>query len=163
MIPLIIAADFMNFTYLHNPCAGNVTVPIVMRAGTFTWASPKDLSWAFTFHVERVIEGSLAPGTRQAVVVIACDAPVDGGAAEAYLFKESQDSATYLKKVGEAEWGTDWGVPPSSIHIRFAKNFLYVDQCEDATSCDHYIVTTYALRDGTIVKVNELEHERKSP
>jgi hypothetical protein len=165
MLPLLLAVDFMNFTYNQNPCAGNVNVPVVMRNGSFSWMSSTDPSWGFEFHVDRVVQGSLKPGTRQAVVVIACDAPVDGGAAEAYLYDERKNGATFVAKVGEADWGSDWGEPPTSIHIRFTDKFLYVDQCLNVSECDaaDYIVTTYALREGKIVKVYEETHKRKFP
>ena len=163
MIGLIVAVDFMNFTYQHNPCAGNVPVPLVMRAGSFSWVSPKDASWGFDFHVDRVVEGSLAPKTRQAVVVIACDAPVDGGAAQAYLYDEVAGTARYIETVGEADWGSDWGESPDSIHVRFANGFLYVDRCANTSDCTQYLVTTYALRGGKFVKVYEETHERASP
>jgi hypothetical protein len=165
IVPFIVAVDFMNFTYTQNPCAGNVRVPIVMRNGSFSWTSPNDPSWSFDFHVDRVVEGSLKPGTRQAVIVIACDAPVDGGAAQAYLFDERNNRAIFVEKVGEADWGIDWGEPPTSIHIRFTDKFLYVDQCENPSDCDgvDYVVTTYAMRDGKIVRVYQETHKRKFP
>jgi hypothetical protein len=51
------------------------------------------------------------------VLYPACDVPVAGGAAEAYLYNEWNNGATVVEKVGEADWGIDWGEPqlPSSF------------------------------------------------
>jgi len=159
---LAASVDFMNFTYAHNPCSGNVKVPVVMRGGSSSWQDPNDPSMGFEFHVDKVVKGSLSPRTSQAVVVIACDGPFDGGAADAYLYDEHGKSATFIEKVGEAAWGSDWGESPSSIHVRFAGKYLYVDQCKNVSACDEYVVTTYALRNGKFVKVYEQTHKRSS-
>jgi hypothetical protein len=37
IVPLLLAADFMNFTYNPNPCAGNVKVPILMPHESCSW------------------------------------------------------------------------------------------------------------------------------
>jgi hypothetical protein len=89
--------------------------------------------------------------------VIACDFPV-GGTAAAYLFDERKGGAALLAQVGAANWGGDWGAGPSSIHVRFAKNFLYVDDCKD-TECTTNLVTTYALRGGKLQKVYTETHK----
>ena len=150
LLPLLLAVDFMNFTYAVNPCAANVPVPVVMRKGTFSYFD-KQMGTGFTLHVDAVKEGSLAAGTRQAVVVVACDYPV-GGTAAAYLFDERKTGTVMVAQVGVANWGADWGSGPASIHLRFANRFLYVDQCKD-TSCALNAVTTYALRGGRLTKV----------
>ena len=41
IVPLMVALDFMNFTYATNPCAANVPVPVVMRHGAFSYFDPK--------------------------------------------------------------------------------------------------------------------------
>jgi hypothetical protein len=150
IVPFLLAVDFMNFTYATNPCASNVPVPVVMRRGSFSYFDEK-MAAGFDLHVDSVKEGSLKSGTRQAVVVLACDFPV-GGTAAAYLFDERAGGAVLLGRVGEANWGPDWGAGPKSIRVRFAKRFLYVDQCKD-TQCAQNVVTTYALRGGRLTKV----------
>jgi hypothetical protein len=65
-----------------------------------------------------------------------------------------------LAQVGAANWGGDWGAGPSSIHVRFAKNFLYVDDCKD-TDCTLNLVTTYALHAGKLTKVYVETHKRQ--
>lgn len=150
IVPFVLAVDFMNFTYATNPCASNVPVPVVMRRGSFSYFDQK-MAAGFDLHVDSVKKGSLRDGTRQAVVVLACDFPV-GGTAAAYAFDERNNSAVLLGKVGAADWGPDWGSGPDSIHVRFAKHFLYVDQCTD-NICATNTVTTYALRGGKLAKV----------
>ena len=150
--PLLVAVDFMNFTYATNPCYKNVPVPAVMRRGDFSYFDNK-MRAGFDLHVSSVKEGSLAPGTRQAVVVIACDFPI-GGTAEAYAFSERGRSAVLLSHVASANWGGDWGAGPDSIHVRFTKRFLYVDACKD-DDCTMNLVATYALRNGKLVKLYE--------
>ena len=157
--PLLLAVDFMNFTYAKNPCFKNVPVPAVMERGTFSYYD-KNMGAGFDLHVSAVYRGSLAAGTHQAVVVIACDFPV-GGTAEAYAFSESGAAATPLADVASANWGPDWGAGPDSIHVRFAKTLLYVDACGN-DECTHYVVTTYALRNGKLVKVYRRIHQRKT-
>lgn len=154
--PLLLAIDFMNYTYATNPCFKNVPVPAVMKKGWFSYFD-QNMGTGFELHVVSVKEGSLAPGTRQAAVVMACDFPI-GGTAEAYLFDERKDTAVFLQAVGGANWGGDWGRGPSSIHIRFANRFLYVDNCKD-DDCTAYEVTTYALRKGKLVKVFVQTHK----
>jgi len=144
------AIDFMNFTYRTNPCANNVPVPVVMRKGQFSYLDKK-MGAGFDLRVDSVEEGNLQPGTRQAVVVLACDFPV-GGTAAAYLFDERKGAAVLLGQIGSADWGPDWGRGPSSIHVRFAKHLLYVDQC-DRPECTGKVRTTYALRGGKLVRV----------
>jgi hypothetical protein len=156
ILPFLLAVDFMNFTYATNPCAKNVPVPVVMRKGAFAYFDAK-MGAGFDLHVDSVKEGSLKAGTRQAVVVLACDFPV-GGTAAAYLFDERSDAAVLLAQVGDANWGPDWGSGPASIHVRFANNFLYVDECKD-TGCTMYVVTTYALRGGKLAKVFVQTHK----
>jgi hypothetical protein len=155
--PLLLAVDFMNFTYTTNPCKSNVPVPVVMRKGQFSYFDPK-MGAGFDLHVDSVATGSLQSGTRQAVVVVACDFPI-GGTAAAYLFDERSGGAVLLAQVGAANWGGDWGAGPGSIHVRFAKNFLYVDDCKDS-ECTLNVVTTYALRGGKLVKVYVETHKR---
>jgi hypothetical protein len=159
ILPLLLAVDFMNFTYTTNPCAQNVPVPVVMRKGTFSYFDQK-MGAGFDLHVGSVKEGSLAGGTRQAVVVVACDFPV-GGTAAAYLFDERNGAAVMLGQVGSADWGPDWGRGPASIHVRFANRFLYVDQCKD-NQCAMNVVTTYALRGGKLTKVFVQTHKPRS-
>jgi hypothetical protein len=156
IVPLLWAVDFMNFTYATNPCAANVPVAAVMRQGRFSYFDQK-MGAGFDLHVDSVQEGSLQDGTQQAVVVLACDFPV-GGTAAAYLFDERRDAAVLLGQVGAANWGIDWGQGPSSIHVRFAKHFLYVDECKD-TDCTMNMVTTYALRGGKLAKVFVQTHK----
>jgi hypothetical protein len=157
LAPLLLAVDFMNFTYATNPCAHNVPVPAVMRKGSFSYFDQK-MGAGFDLHVVTVYEGSLQAGTRQAVVVLACDFPV-GGTAAAYAFDERGGAAVMLAQVATADWGPDWGAGPSSIHVRFAKAFLYVDQCKD-NDCNLNVVTTYALRGGKLAKVYAFTHKR---
>jgi hypothetical protein len=159
IVPLLMAVDFMNFTYATNPCAKNVPVPVVMRRGSFSYFDEK-MGAGFDLHVDSVREGSLQDGTRQAVVVLACDYPV-GGTAAAYLFDQRKGGAVLVAQVGSADWGPDWGSGPSSIHVRFANHFLYVDQCKD-NSCALNEVTTYALRGGKLTKVFVQTHPRRS-
>lgn len=158
------AIDFMNFTYKSHPCSDNVPTPVAISNGSASVVDPKDPSSGFDFRVDQVVEGSLAPGTRQVVVVMECDFPM-GGVAAGYLYSITGQSVTLIQQVGVAEWGGDWGVDPSTIHIRFAGNFLYIDRCKVSTYCaDHnYVVTTYAVRDGKVVKVYEMTHKRNSP
>jgi hypothetical protein len=158
ILPFLLAVDFLNFTYATSPCSKNVPVPVVMRKGFFAYFDEK-MGAGFDLHVDSVKQGSLQPGTRQAVVVIACDFPV-GGTATAYLFDERGDAAVPLGQVGSADWGPDWGAGPSSIHVRFANRFLYVDQCKD-NSCAMNVVTTYALRGGRLAKVFVQTHKPK--
>lgn len=154
---LLLAVDFMNFTFATNPCKSNVPVPVVMRKGQFSYFDQK-MGAGFDLHVDSVVTGSLQAGTRQAVVVVACDFPV-GGTAAAYVFDERGSGAVLLGQVGAANWGGDWGAGPSSIHVRFAKSFLYVDDCKD-TECTQNLVTTYALRGGKLTKVYVETHKR---
>ena len=150
IVPLLVAVDFLNFTYATNPCATNVPVPVVMRHGAFSYFDPK-MGAGFDLHVASIAKGSLRAGTQQAVVVVACDFPV-GGTAAAYLFDARASGAALLAKVATANWGPDWGSGPSSIHVRFAKNLLYVEQCAD-TTCATNTRSTYALRRGKLVKI----------
>jgi hypothetical protein len=145
-----IAVDFKNFTYNTNPCHENVPVPVVMRNGDFAYLDKK-MGAEFDLYVQSVTEGSLRSGTRQAVVVLACDFPV-GGTAAAYVFDERGGDATLLRKVATADWGADWGERPDSIHARFANHSLYVDECGD-TKCSTGKRTVYALRGGKIVQL----------
>jgi len=121
-----------------------------MRKGHFSYFDEK-MGAGFALHVASVKQGSLRSGTQQAVVVVACDFPV-GGTAAAYLFDERDDAAVLLGQVGAVDWGGDWGAGPSSIHVRFTKRFLYVDQCK-GNDCMMNVVTTYALRGGKLAKV----------
>jgi hypothetical protein len=156
IVPLLAAVDFMNFTYATNPCVQNVPVAAVMRKGRFSYFDEK-MAAGFDLHVDSVHEGSLRDGTRQAVVVLACDYPV-GGTAAAYLFDERKAATVLLGQVGTANWGPDWGAGPSSIHVRFAKHFLYVDQCK-TTDCTLNEVTTFALRGDKLAKVFVQTHK----
>jgi len=146
----------MNFTYAKNPCASNVPVPVVMQRGSFSYFD-KNMGTGFDLQVESVKEGSLASGTRQAVVVIACDFPV-GGTAAAYLFDEGKTGAdkrnagaVLLARVGEANWGGDWGAGPDSIKIAFADRVLSITDCAD-TDCKKEKTVTYRFRAGKLVK-----------
>ena len=121
-----------------------------MRAGRFSYFDPK-MGAGFDLSVASVTEGSLQAGTRQAVIVLSCDFPV-GGTAAAYLFDERGASAVLLGRVGQANWGPDWGAGPSSIHVTFAKSSLNVDQCGD-TDCTKRSVTTYVLRAGKLTEI----------
>ena len=155
--PFLLAVDFMNFTYATNPCYKNVPVPAVMRKGAFSYFDQK-MGAGFDLRVDWVKRGSLAPGTRQAIVVLACDFPV-GGTAEAYVFNEGSNSATMLGDVASANWGPDWGAGSDSIHVTFRNRFLYIDACKN-DECTANIVTTYVLKKGKLVKVYELTRKR---
>ncbi|MEA2786336.1 MAG: hypothetical protein QOF71_2440 [Candidatus Eremiobacteraeota bacterium] len=150
IVPLMVAVDFMNFTYATNPCTTNVPVPVVMRRGAFSYFDPK-MGSGFDLHVASVVKGSLRAGTQQAVVVLACDFPV-GGTAAAYLFDARANGAALLAKIATADWGPDWGAGPSSIRVRFAKNVLYVEQCAN-TGCATNTRTAYALRGGKLTRI----------
>jgi hypothetical protein len=150
IVPLLLAIDFLNFTYVQNPCSANVPVGVVMRKGSFSYADART-GTDFDLNVHSVKEGSLKDGTRQAVVILACDFPI-GGTAAAYVFDERRSGAVLLARVGDANWGGDWGRGPDSIHLRFAKHFLYVDQCKDS-ECTRDVAMTYALRSGKLIKV----------
>ncbi len=150
MILPLLAVDFMNFTYATNPCSANVPVPVVMQKGSFSYFDAR-MGAGFDLHVASVTEGSLQNGTSQAVVVVACDFPI-GGTAAAYLFDERDATATLLGQVGTTNWGGDWGRGPDSIHVRFAGQLLYVQQCKD-DACATNTVTTYALRDGKLTRI----------
>lgn len=150
IFPMLLAVDFTNFTYAVNPCARNVPVPVVMRRGSFSYFDAK-MGAGFDLHVDSVTKGSMEHGTRQAVVVLACDFPV-GGTAAAYLFDERNGGAVLLARIATADWGPDWGAGPSSIRVRFANHRLSVTQCAD-NGCAKNTVTTYALRAGTLTKV----------
>jgi hypothetical protein len=154
--PLLLAVDFMNLTYRTNPCAQNVPVPVVMRRGSFSYFDDK-MGAGFDLGVRSVKEGSLQAGTRQAVVVIACDFPV-GGTAAAYVFGERGTTAVPLGKVASADWGGDWGNGPDSIRVRFAQRRLYVDQCV-GNRCASRRSATYALRGGKLVAVSDVTRE----
>jgi len=160
ILPFFLAVDFLNLTYATNPCSQNVPVPVVMRKGAFSYFDAK-MGAGFDLRVDSVKEGSLQSGTRQAVVVLVCDFPI-GGTAAAYAFDERKGAAVPLGQVGTANWGADWGAGPSSMHIRFAKQFLYVDQCKD-TNCTMYVVTTYALRAGKLKNVYVMTHKPPPP
>jgi hypothetical protein len=151
--PLLLAVDFMNFTYRTNPCAHNVPVPVVMRRGSFSYFDDK-MGTGFDLGVRSVKEGSLKAGTRQAVVVIACDFPI-GGTAAAYAFDERGTAAVPLGKVADAAWGGDWGSGPDLIHLRFANHRLYVEQCAD-NECTRRRSTAYALRGAKLVVVSDV-------
>jgi hypothetical protein len=155
IVPFLLAIDFTNFTYATNPCASNVPVPAVMRHGSFSYEDKKTGS-GFDVYVRSVKKGSLRSGTRQAVVVLACEFRI-GGTAAAYLFDERGDAAVLLAQVATANWGGDWGRGPDSIHVRFARSLLYVDQCAD-DRCATSVVTTYALRGGKLAKLFVQKH-----
>jgi tetratricopeptide (TPR) repeat protein len=154
--PLVLAVDFANFTYRTNPCAQNVPVPVVMRRGSFSYFDHK-MGAGFDLGVRSVKKGSLEAGTRQAVVVIACDFPV-GGTAAAYVFDERGTTAVPLGKVASADWGGDWGNGPDSIGVRFAKHRLFVDQCV-GNQCASRRSATFALRGGKLVAVSDVTRE----
>jgi len=156
--PLLLAADFMNFTYATNPCYKNVPVPAVMEKGSFSYFD-KNMGAGFDLRVDSVKKGSLAPGTQQAVVTIVCDFPV-GGTAEAYVFSDNGATAAPLGDVAIANWGPDWGAGPNSIHAVFKDRYLYIDACND-DDCTTNISTTYALKNGKLIKVSE--KTRKNP
>ena len=151
------AVNFMNFTYPVNPC--DDPGPVTVENGKGSYANPKDPSMGFDIAVDRVVEGSLRAGTRQAVVVLTCTS-FDGGGAEAYLFEEDGNRLSFVQKVADAQWGADWG--GDTIHIRFADNFLYVDRCKipNCRKGEDYVVTTYAVRNGKIVRIYEQTHKR---
>jgi hypothetical protein len=148
--PFLFAVDFLNYTYATNPCAENVPVPVVMRKGSFSYVD-RTAGASFDLNVHSVKQGSLRDGTRQAVVILVCDFTV-GGEAAAYLFDERGNRAVLLAQVGEANWGGDWGRGPDSIHVTFARHYLYVDECKD-TDCTKNVVTTYALRGRKLATV----------
>lgn len=157
IVALLLAVDFMNFTYATNPCASNVPVPVVMRKGSFSYFDPK-MGSGFDLHVADVKRGVLQDGRTYATVVVACDFPV-GGTAAAYLYAERNGTASFVAKVGNADWGPDWAAGPDSIHITFAKKFLYVDQCKD-NECAFDVVETYAMRNGKLTTVYVETHKR---
>ena len=130
-----------------------------MRKGAFSYFDQK-MGAGFDLRVDSVKRGSLIPGTRQAVIVLVCDFPV-GGTAEAYVFSEGASSATMLGAVASANWGPDWGAGAGSIHVTFKKRFLYVDASK-SDECTTNVVTTYALKDGRLVKVYEQTHKRSN-
>lgn len=138
LAPLVLAVDFANFTYATNPCFENVPVPVVMRHGEFSYVDKNAAS--FDLRVDSVRRGSLRTGTKQAVVVLACEFPV-GGTAAAYVFDVRGNSARLLGKVAEADWGADWGSGPDSIHVRFAGHVLYVNGAR------------YMLKSGRLVRM----------
>ncbi len=150
IVPLFFAVDFFNFTYRTNPCAKNVPVPAVMRKGTFSYFD-KRMDVGFDLAVRAVQRGSLRAGTRQAVVVIACDFPI-GGTAAAYAFDERPNAAVPLGQVATANWGGDWGRGPDAMRFRFANGKLIAEQC-DGDDCDRLRTTTYALRGSKLVAV----------
>jgi hypothetical protein len=150
IVPLLLTVDFMNFNYAHVPCSQNAPPPALVRKGTYSYFDHK-MAQGFDVSVVTVKQGSLSAGTRQAVVVLECDFPI-GDTARAYAYDIHGNAATLLGDVGTANWGADWGARPSSIHIRFANNFLYVDSCKDS-ECTMREVRTYALRNGKLVKV----------
>ena len=51
--PLVLAVDFMNFTYKTNPCATNVPVAVTMRHGTFSYFDEK-MAAGFDLHVASI-------------------------------------------------------------------------------------------------------------
>lgn len=148
--PLVLAVDFLNFTYSTNPCYTNVPVPAVMQKGSFSYWDSK-MGAGFDLHVDAVHTGSLSPGTSQAVVVIACDYPV-GGTSAAYLYDVRANNAVLFGKVGDADWGPDWGAGPQAIHVRFAGKLLYVDSCANP-DCTKRVVNTYTIQNGKIVVI----------
>lgn len=150
ILPLLLAVDFMNFTYRTNPCFENVPVPVVMRRGRFTYTDKK-MGVDFDVYVHSVKRGSLATGTQQAVVVLACDFPV-GGTSAAYVFNEQATTAVRLAQVATGDWGGDWGIGPDSIKIRFANHRLYVRQCRDS-ECTGTVLSVYTLRNGRLLKL----------
>lgn len=159
--PLLMAVDFMNFDYTKVPCSENVPPPAIVRKGTYSYFDKK-MAAGFDIFVRAVKLGSLHPGTQQAVVLLTCDFPVDGGASQAYLYDIHGDTATLFGSVGYADWGTDWGVGPSAIHIRFANSLLYVDSCNNS-DCDTKIVKTFAWRDGKIKQIYVMTHKAPNP
>ncbi|HEY1654514.1 MAG TPA: hypothetical protein VGF86_05320 [Candidatus Tumulicola sp.] len=150
------AVDFQNFDYAQVPCSANVPAPAVVRKGVYSYFD-KEQGTGFDVAVKSVTPGSLHPGTHQAVVILACHFP-SGGVAGAYVYNVHPNAAVLLGSVGGASWGGDWGSGPSSIHVRFAKQFLYVDTCSNQ-NCTTREVRTYALRAGKLVKVYVLSHK----
>lgn len=160
IVPLLLAVDFMNFNYSALPCSANVPPPALIRKGSYSYFDEK-MGTGFEVFVNSVKQGTLLAGTQQAVVVLECQFPM-GGTAGAYAYDIRGDTAVLLGEVGSADWGGDWGAGPKSIHIRFAKNFLYVDSCKDS-HCEMSEVRTYALRGGKLVKVYVQTHKTRSP
>ena len=147
--PLLLAVDFLNFTYPVNPCSDTV-VPIVVKKGDFSyWDSQANNG--LDVIVEAVHEGSIAPATRQAVVVLTCQLPIGGGA-EAYLFDERGNKAILFGKVGDAKWGPDWGSGPQSIVVKFTSGRLDVTSCA-RPDCETVTQGTYALRSGKLARI----------
>ena len=160
IVPLLLAVDFMNFTYRTNPCFQNVPVPVVMRAGRFNYTDKK-MGADFDVYVHSVKRGSLANGTRQAVVVLACDFPV-GGTSAAYVFDERGTGAVRLAQIATGDWGGDWGIGPDSIKIRFANHLLYVRQCSDS-ECTATVLNVYALRNQKLVELKGIAPKSSRP
>lgn len=155
-LPLLLAVDFMNFNYAALPCSQNVPAPALFSQGAYSYFDQK-MGAGFDLHVVTVKQGSLHSGTQQAVVVLACDFPADGGASDAYLYDIRGATATLFGNVGYADWGSDWGAGPSEIHVRFANGLLYVDSCNNS-DCDTKIVRTYAWRGGKIKQIYVQTH-----
>ncbi|MBV9148629.1 MAG: hypothetical protein JO024_02100 [Candidatus Eremiobacteraeota bacterium] len=155
MLPMLLAVDFMNFNYYRIPCSGNVPVPALIRQGKYSYLDKK-MTVGFDVYVVTVKEGSLRPGTRQAVVTIGCDFPV-GGTSAAYLYDVRGGNAKFVQTVGHADWGGDWGAGPGAIHVRFANRLLYVDSCAN-DECETSIVRTYAFRGRQIKQIYEQTH-----
>jgi hypothetical protein len=153
----MLAVDFENFTYATNPCYHNVPVPAIVRSGRFDYFD-KRMGQGFDIYVESVTEGSLADGTRQAVVVLTCEFPV-GGTAAAYVFNEHGERAALLAQVATANWGPDWGAGPDSIRVRFVHDTLHVEQCKDP-QCTTTTQTTYTLVRGKLVNGGDDQRQR---
>ena len=144
---MLLAVDFMNYTYATNPCTTNVPVRAVMRSGSFYYEDPQ-MGQAFTVTVKSVQRGSLQPGTHQALVVLQCEFPI-GGTAAAYVFDEQKTGAVLLRKIAVANWGGDWG-DPNGIKATFGRERLVVDSCQD-DYCELKASKTYALHAGKLV------------
>ena len=145
-----LAVDYLNFTYPTNPCHGNVPVPAVMRKGQFSYFD-RGMGTGFDLFVRRVVRGSLAPGTRQAVVVMTCDFPI-GGTAAAYAFDERGTRAVLLGEVANANWGGDWGRGPDAIIVRFVGRRLHIEGCA-VPNCTVQSATVYALHSRRLVRI----------
>lgn len=150
IVPLLMAVDFMNFNYSQVPCPGNVPPPALIRNGSYSYSDPHT-GGEFEVRVDSVKRGSLSADTNQAVVVLLCEFPI-GGTSKAYAYDIRGATAVYLGTVAGADWGGDWGCAPFSIKICFANKILYADTCKN-NNADDREVTTYALRNGKLVKV----------
>ena len=100
----VAVGDKVTYTGFLNTLGAYSTARLIQAALLIKRIIDAKMGAGFDLRVDSVKEGSLQSGTRQAVVVLACDFPV-GGTAAAYLFDERSDTAVLLAQVGDANWG----------------------------------------------------------